>query len=90
MLNFECDYMKGACPAVLQRLIETNMDETLGYGADPYCRSAIERIRAACGCPQARVYFLTGGTQVNAPAMYAVLRHRQGVLPTLSGPINHS
>ena len=36
MLNFECDYMKGACPAVLRRLVETNMDETLGYGADPY------------------------------------------------------
>ena len=40
MLNFECDYMKGACPAVLRRLVETNMDETLGYGADPYCQSA--------------------------------------------------
>ena len=89
MLNFECDYMKGACPAVLQRLIETNMDETLGYGADPYCRSAIERIRAACGCPEARVYFLTGGTQVNATAMYAVLRHCQGVISPVTGHINH-
>ena len=89
MLNFECDYMKGACPAVLQRLIETNMDETLGYGADPYCRSAIKRIRAACGCPEARVYFLTGGTQVNATAMYAVLRHCQGVISPVTGHINH-
>ena len=89
MLNFECDYMKGACPAVLQRLIETNMDETLGYGADPYCQSATERIREACGCHGARVYFLTGGTQVNATAMYAVLRHCQGVISPVTGHINH-
>ncbi len=89
MLNFECDYMKGACPAVLRRLVETNMDETLGYGADPYCQSATERIREACGCPDARVYFLTGGTQVNATVMYAVLRHCQGVISPVTGHINH-
>ena len=89
MLNFECDYMKGACPAVLRRLVETNMDETLGYGADPYCQSATERIRKACSCPDARVYFLTGGTQVNATVMYAVLRHCQGVISPVTGHINH-
>lgn len=89
MLNFECDYMKGACPAVLRRLVETNMDETLGYGADPYCQSATERIREACGCHGARVYFLTGGTQVNATVMYAVLRHCQGVISPVTGHINH-
>ena len=89
MLNFECDYMKGACPAVLRRLVETNMDETLGYGSDPYCQSATERIREACGCHEARVYFLTGGTQVNATVMYAVLRHCQGVISPVTGHINH-
>ena len=89
MLNFECDYMKGACPAVLRRLVETNMDETLGYGADPYCQSATERIREACSCHGARVYFLTGGTQVNATVMYAVLRHCQGVISPVTGHINH-
>ena len=80
MLNFECDYMKGACREVLDRLVRTNMDETPGYGADTYCQSATERIRKACSCPDARVYFLTGGTQVNATVMYAVLRHCQGVI----------
>ena len=89
MLNFECDYMKGACREVLDRLVRTNMDETPGYGADPYCQSATERIREACGCPGARVYFLTGGTQVNATVMYAVLRHCQGVISPVTGHINH-
>ena len=74
---------------MLRRLVETNMDETLGYGADPYCQSATERIREACGSPDARVYFLTGGTQVNATVMYAVLRHCQGVISPVTGHINH-
>ena len=89
MLNFECDYMKGACREVLDRLVRTNMDETPGYGADSYCQSATERIREACGCPGARVYFLTGGTQVNATVIYAVLRHCQGVISPVTGHINH-
>ena len=89
MLNFECDYMKGACREVLDRLVRTNMDETPGYGADTYCQSATERIREACGCPGARVYFLTGGTQVNATVMYAVLRQCQGVISPVTGHINH-
>ncbi|HIZ85125.1 MAG TPA: aminotransferase class I/II-fold pyridoxal phosphate-dependent enzyme [Candidatus Coprenecus stercoravium] len=89
MLNFECDYMRGACPEVLDRLVKTNMDETLGYGDDPYCKSAAGRIREICGCPDARVYFLVGGTQVNATAIYAVLKHCQGVISPVTGHINH-
>lgn len=89
MLNFECDYMKGACKDVLQRLIDTNMEETPGYGADRYCESAARKIREACCCPDAGVYFLTGGTQTNATVMYAVLRHCQGVISPVTGHINH-
>lgn len=89
MLNFECDYMKGACKDVLQRLTDTNMEETPGYGADRYCESAALKIREACRCPDARVYFLTGGTQTNATVMYAVLRHCQGVISPVTGHINH-
>lgn len=89
MLNFECDYMKGACPEVLKRLVDTNMDETLGYGSDSYCASAADRIRQACGSPDVQVYFLMGGTQVNAVAAYAVLRHCQGVISADTGHINH-
>jgi threonine aldolase len=37
-----------------------------GYGADAYCESAREKIKKACGCPDAKVEFLTGGMQTNA------------------------
>ena len=40
MLYFDCDYMEGAHPAILQRLMETNMEHTYGYGKDAYCESA--------------------------------------------------
>ena len=32
MLYFDSDYMEGAHPAILQRLMETNMEHTYGYG----------------------------------------------------------
>lgn len=48
MLYFDCDYMEGAHPAILQRLMETNMEHTYGYGKDAYCESAKAKIRTAC------------------------------------------
>ena len=48
MQHFECDYMEGAHPQILKRLIETNMEKTPGYGMDPYCQSGREKILKAC------------------------------------------
>ena len=50
MLYFENDYCEGAHPAILQKLTETNFEKVSGYGTDPYCASAREKIRAACAC----------------------------------------
>ena len=36
-ISFSCDYMEGAHPAILQRLIETNFTQMPGYGADDCC-----------------------------------------------------
>lgn len=63
MLFFENDYCEGAHPAILQRLLETNMEKLPGYGTDRYCESAREKIKKACGCPEGDVFFLTGGTR---------------------------
>ena len=62
-LFFASDYMEGAHPAILERLLETNLEHTAGYGLDPYCASAKEKIRAACEAPEAEIFFLSGGTQ---------------------------
>ena len=65
MLFFVNDYCEGAHPAILEKLVETNMEKLSGYGTDKYCDSAKEKIRKACGCPDAEVFFLVGGTPVS-------------------------
>ena len=88
MIRFDCDYLEGAHPAILQKLIETNMDQTIGYEVDPYCEAAAEKIRAACACPGAAVHFLVGGTQTNTTVIYSLLRPWEGVLSADTGHIN--
>ena len=86
--HFESDYMEGAHPLILQRLMETNFEKTPGYGLDSYCDTAKDKIRAACACPKASVWFLTGGTQTNATVIDGMLRSWQGVVAAQSGHIN--
>ena len=45
IINFECDYTEGAHPRILERLIATNLEQTSGYGNDPYCAAAREMMR---------------------------------------------
>ena len=87
-ISFSCDYMEGAHPTILQRLIETNFAQMPGYGADDYCESAREKIRAACSAPNAEVHFLVGGTQTNATVIDAMLRSYQGVVAADTGHIS--
>ena len=86
-LYFSSDYMEGAHPKILERLVETNMLHTVGYGLDEFTESAKEKIRLACGAPDADVYFLTGGTQTNATMIDAMLRSYQGVIAAQTGHI---
>jgi len=88
MQYFNCDYMEGAHPKILQRLMETNFDKTEGYGVDPYCDSARDKIRKACGVPDAEVQFLVGGTQTNETVISAFLRPYEGVISADTGHVN--
>ena len=87
MLYFENDYCEGAHPAILQKLTETNFEKVSGYGTDPYCASAREKIRAACACPDADVTFISGGTQTNAIVIASMLQRWQGVLASATGHV---
>ncbi len=88
MVLFQCDYTEGAHPKVLERLVETNMEQWSGYGEDDYCRSAADKIRAACGNENLAVHFLVGGTQTNMTVIDAALRSHQGVICANTGHIN--
>ena len=71
MLSFESDYIQGAHEKILERLAETNREPLSGYGNDRYCESAKEKIRRACGCEEAELFFLTGGTQPGCNQLHA-------------------
>lgn len=88
MLSFTCDYTLGAHPKILERLARTNMEQLPGYGNDRYCESAKEKIRKACECPDAEIWFLSGGTQTNATVIDAVLQKYEGVISAQTGHIN--
>ncbi len=89
MVRFDTDYVEGAHPRILDRLIETNMEQTHGYGVDEHCERAKELIRRACAPDDdVDVFFLVGGTQTNATVIDSVLRSNQGVIAASTGHIN--
>ena len=88
MIQFQCDYNEGAHPLILQRLTETNMEQTIGYGEDHYCAQARELIKQECEREDIDVHFLVGGTQTNTTVIAHTLRPYQGVISAVSGHIN--
>lgn len=87
MVSFQSDYIMGAHPKILERLAETNMIATAGYGSDEFCEIAKQKIRIACGCPEADVWFLVGGTQSNAVVISTCLSRFEGVVAAQTGHI---
>lgn len=88
MIHFDCDYMAGAHPEVLETIIKNNLEQTAGYGNDDFCNSAKSLIREACDQPNADVHFLVGGTQTNATVLDGLLKLTEGVIAAESAHIN--
>ena len=87
MISFENDYSEGAHEEILRRLAEVNKEGITGYGNDSYCESAKEKIRQACKCPEADIYFLVGGTQTNQTVIDSVLQSYEGVIAAETGHV---
>lgn len=88
MILFNCDYSEGAHADILRRMAETNMEQTAGYGEDPYCDQARKLIAGLCGRTDLDIHFLIGGTQTNFTVIAAALRPHQCVLCADTGHIN--
>ena len=88
MLSFDCDYVAGAHPKVLQKLIGTNMESLSKYGEDIYYKSARQKSQKACECENADVYFLAGGTQANLVIISSLLDSYEGVISADTGHVN--
>ena len=88
MIRFNCDYNEGAHPRILEELVKTNMEQTPGYGEDPYCEKAAKVIKDLCKKEDAAVHFLVGGTQANLTVISSILRPHQAVICVEEGHIN--
>ena len=88
MLNFSCDYLDGAHPKVFEALKRCNDLKTGCYGVgDVVSEAARTKIRQACGTPEAQIYFLSGGTQVNKVVLSTLLKPWQSVIAAKTGHI---
>ncbi|MBQ9572440.1 MAG: low specificity L-threonine aldolase [Acidaminococcaceae bacterium] len=88
MISLQNDYSEGAHPQILKRLAEINLEQNPGYCTDAYCAGAAEKIRQACACPEADVFFLVGGTQTNQVVIDTVLAPYEGVVAAHTGHVS--
>lgn len=88
MIYLNCDYADGTHPNILDKLVETNNEQTGVYGFDKYSDEAKQMIKDKCNNQDMDIYFMSGGTQTNVTAISAALMHYQAVISTDTGHIN--
>ena len=87
MISFKNDYSEGAHPRILKALMESNFEQTEGYGEDGYTIKAVELIRRRIGRDDVDIHLLSGGTQTNLIAISAFLRPHEAVIAANTGHI---
>ena len=88
MISFKNDYSEGALPEIMEALVNSNLEQTVGYGMDEYCAAAAEKIKSRINQPEAQVHFLVGGTQTNQTCISAFLRSYEAVIGVKTAHIN--
>lgn len=89
MRMFRNDYSEGAAPEILQALVATNDEQTVGYTeGDAHCERARELIRQACGRDDVDVEFCVGGTSANVIGVTGLLHEWEGAVCTKDAHIN--
>ena len=88
MVYFTSDYTEGCHERILQRMLQTNLEQTPGYGTDYHCQNASRYIKHECAREDIDVHFLVGGTQTNMTLIAAALRPHQGAVCAESGHIH--
>lgn len=88
MYSFNNDYSEGAHPRILEKLVSTNLEQTVGYGLDKYCLEAEQLILDQIKSPNSHVHFISGGTQTNLLAISAFLKPYEAVMTVSTAHIN--
>ncbi|MCI8608856.1 MAG: aminotransferase class V-fold PLP-dependent enzyme [Firmicutes bacterium] len=87
MIYFRSDYSLGAHPKIMEALMATNMEHTDGYCLDHFSDETADMIREWIGKPDAKVYFMVGGTPTNTVTISSALRPYEGVISPSTGHI---
>ena len=87
MYSFKNDYAEGAHPYILQKLVETNLQQQDGYGADRYAEEAKRLLKKQMRNPEAQIFFVSGGTQTNLLVIASLLRPHEAVISAQTGHI---
>ena len=88
MIRFDCDYLEGAHPKILKKIVETNYVQQAGYSNDEYTKRAKEKIKKAIGDENVDIHILVGGTQTNMTVISSILNSYQAVICADTGHIN--
>lgn len=85
--SFKNDYSSIAHPLVLQKLLECQNEQNVGYGLDEHSELAKKYINDKIK-KDSDIYFLVGGTQANMVVISSMLRPYEAVICVESGHIN--
>lgn len=85
--SFKNDYSEGCHPRILEALIKYNFDQQNGYGLDDYCKNAEKLIQGKIKNSNAKVHFVSGGTQSNLIVISALLKPHESVISANTGHI---
>lgn len=85
--SFKNDYSEGCHPKILEAFSKHNFSQQPGYGSDDFSEKARMLIREKCNHPEAKVYFVTGGTQANMLVISSVLKSYESVVSADTGHI---
>lgn len=88
MIRFDCDYLEGAHPKILKKIVDTNYEQTTGYGTDEYTKNTILKLKKVLKNDDVDIHFMTGGTQTNMTVIASILRPYQAVICANTGHIN--
>lgn len=86
--RFTNDYSEGAHINILNALVESNLNQEIGYGNDSFCEEAKKLIKAKIKNENADIHFVSGGTQANLIIISSVLRPHEAIIAASTGHIN--
>lgn len=88
MYLFKNDYSEIAHPRILEKLAETNMQQTFGYGEDEeYTKKTVDMLKKHMNYEDCDIHFFVGGTQTNLTSLGAFLKSFEAVISVESGHI---